>query len=63
MWLERGQKSKGCRVIWRAVGICVVVYFIQLIIAKQYNIILYNLQNRNTERVSVEAKNAYIFLS
>jgi len=40
----------------------VVVYFIKSIIAIQYNIILYNIQNRKTEKVKVEA-NAYIFLS
>jgi len=30
---------------------CVIVYFIQSIIAIQYNIILYNIQNRKTEKV------------
>jgi len=34
----------------------VVVYFNQSIIAIQYNIILYNIQNRKTEKVSGEAK-------
>jgi len=43
--------------------VVVVVYFIQSIIAIKYNIILYNIQNRKTEKVKVEAKNAYIFLS
>jgi len=38
------------------VVVVVVVYFIQLIIAIQYNIILYNIQNRKTEKVLAEAK-------
>jgi len=44
------------------VVVVVVVYFIQSIIAMQYNIILYNIQNRKTEKL-VEAKHSYIFLS
>jgi len=39
---------------------CVYFYSVNQI---QYNIILYNIQNRKTEKVKVEAKHAYIFLS
>jgi len=33
-----------------------LLYFIQLIIVLVYNIILYNIQNRKTEKVEEEAK-------
>jgi len=54
-----------CVEVWgstKTTFMVVVVYFYS-INQIQYNIILYNIQNRKTEKVKVEAKHAYKFLS